>query len=166
MLATPTSHRIQTNVLGFVIRSLGGCVDSRVGNSTGSKSKRLHHFTLWLSNAHDRSRINQDVAWPAATELNLGSLLVAPSHLETIAWSSRVLANWAFASKVAKVPDSICLTPDHVIMTIRLPRQFERVLATEEEGRLVFRVQVLAVFGSRSRKRLPTVGSWTSWLRS
>lgn len=64
-------------------------------------------------------------------------LFVASCHLVPIHRSTRVRAHWTFTPQVPKVPDPTVLTPHHVIVLVCLSSKFERVLASEEERRLV-----------------------------
>lgn len=93
-------------------------------------------------------------------------LFVAIGHLVTINRPSWISANGTFAPQVAKVPNTVRLTPDDVIVSVCLASEFERVLTSEKEGALEPCVGELPVLGSWRRYWSATVdtgtGRWSS----
>lgn len=75
--------------------------------------------------------------------------------------SAWILAHRAFTAQISKVPDSIGLAAHNVVITVRLTRQLECVLAAEEEGRLIASVRVVAVLSTRCWHWHTTVSSRT-----
>lgn len=166
LLAAPTGHRVQPDVPGLVVRSLGGGVYRRVRDASGSQTEGSDDFALRLANADDRSRADEDVTRPVAAELHLRALLVATCHLKTVARPTRILTDRTFASQVTEVPDAVRLTTHDIVVAIGLAGQFESILTAEEEWGLILGVQILAILGAGRGKRLAAIHARTSRLQT
>ena len=86
-------------------------------------------------------------------------------YLDSIRRSTWIIADGALTAQVAKVPSAVLQAADDVVVLGRLPRQDERRLTSEEEGRFVGRVRKESVFSAGCLQRTAAVDPRTAGLR-